>query len=311
MTDVALALGGGGIKGIAHVGVIRQLEKSGFNIKAIAGTSAGGMVGSVYAAGHRPETMVRKITATSRSNLFLRLSGDGPSLLGLQGVAKLLIEMLGDIEFKDLSIPFACTAVNIKTDQEVILTEGRVVDAVLSTIAIPGVFPPKELGGLTLIDGAVMDPVPVALARWLAPELPVIAVCLSPEPEKWAHLPSLAMVPQDQFTTPLLETLSKLRYGQAMSIFIRSIDITSRMLAEMRLKIDKPDVLIRPNLEKYSLLQEVNPDEVDELIEIGEAATELIMPELRHVSNFPHWLSRRFRKPLLPGKKVRIPPKET
>jgi NTE family protein len=304
MTDIALALGGGGVRGIAHIGVIRRLEKNGFTIKAIAGTSAGGLIGSVYAAGHRPETIVEQLTTTRSSRLFARSSADGPSLLGLQGVAKLLFEMLGDIEFKDLLIPFACTAVDIKADQEVILSEGRVVDAVLSTIAIPGVFPPRKHGDLTLIDGAVLDPVPVALARWLAPGLPVIAVCLSPEPAKWAQLPPLSIIPIDSISNPILESLSKMRYGHALSIFIRSIDITSMMLAETRMQIDKPDVLIRPSLENFSILQEADPDE---LIDIGEIATDHALPEIRRASSLPHVIYRKLRKPTIPGKKAQIP----
>ena len=229
MADIALALGGGGVKGIAHIGVIRRLEQEGFNIRAIAGTSAGGLVGAVYAAGYSPSTIEGIIENVDRSRLFARGSREGPGLLGLSGMTQTLIGVLGDRRFEDLKIPFACTAVDIKTAQEVILSQGRVVDSLLATIAVPGVFPPKMVGEISLMDGGVMDPVPVALARWLTPSLPVVAVVLSPVPEGWKHMPSLAksiLPATTPIPLPILEQFSRMRLAQAFDVFMRSFDVT-------------------------------------------------------------------------------------
>ncbi len=182
MTDIALALGGGGVKGIAHIGVIKQLEKEGFKIRAIAGTSAGGIVGAVYAAGVSLDLIVSELGMVNQKEFFARQPDDPPSLLGLTGLVNFLNTYLEGKCFSDLSMPLALTAVDIRSKQEIILNKGSVVQAVLATVAIPGVFPPVMINDLELVDGGVLDPVPVAVARWLAPHLPVVAVCLSPTP---------------------------------------------------------------------------------------------------------------------------------
>ena len=189
-SEIALALGGGGVRGISHIGVLRTLEENNIHVKAIAGTSIGGLIGGLYAAGISTSQLQKAAGLMRQRRLFRRGPSDGPAFLGLKGVEKVLETTLGDLRFKDLSIPFACTSVDLLAGQEIILTQGKVKDAIRATIAFPGVFPPKTINGLTLIDGGVLDPVPVALARWLCPTLPIIAVCLSPEPKEWAELPS-------------------------------------------------------------------------------------------------------------------------
>jgi len=94
--------------------------------------------------------------------------------------------LLSDLTFEDLVIPFAATAVSLHSGKEIILRKGKVIDAVLATIAVPGVFPSMVIGGKTLIDGGVLDPVPVQVARWMRPDLPVIAVVLHKVPEDWS-----------------------------------------------------------------------------------------------------------------------------
>jgi len=303
MVDIALALGGGGIKGLAHIGVIRFLEQQGYTIRAIAGTSAGGLVGAMYAAGFKTSEIESIISGIDRNRLFKRERHDGPSLLGLQGLTKALIENLGDRHFTDLLIPFACTAVDLHCDQEVILSQGIVVDAVQATIAVPGIFPPKQIGDSLLIDGGVLDPVPVALARWLAPTLPIVAVCLSPIPEGWSHIPSFHVPASSPIPAPIIEQFAHFRIGQAFQIFIRSMEATSRMLAELRLQVDHPDVIIRPDVYQYGLLDNVNPEE---LIRAGEKAAEQSLPEIVKASSWSNQISRRFRRSSLPGKIITI-----
>ncbi len=302
MAEIALALGGGGIKGIAHIGVMERLMAEGYTIGAIAGTSAGGLVGSVYAAGYDPCEIVEILRSADRGSLFARVAGDGPSLMGLSGLAQMLLNILGDRRFEDLEIPFACTAVDLKTAQEVILSQGRVYDAVLATIAVPGVFPPRVIGDAELIDGGVADPVPVALARWLAPRMPVIAVTLSPVPEGWRHLPSTArsLIPsRTPIPGALLEQFSRLRFAQAFDVFARSMDITSLMLGELRLQIEQPDAIIRPEVHEFSLLDNVNPDV---LLERGRAAAEQALPAIKNALAWSQKARRRLRRVSPPGK---------
>ena len=299
MADIALALGGGGIKGIAHIGVIRFLESRGYIIRAIAGTSAGGLVGAMFAAGYKTSEIEYIVKGIDRKRLFKRDRHDGPSLLGLQGLTETLIEFLGERHFTDLTIPFACTAVDLHCDQEVILSQGIVVDAVEATIAVPGIFPPKQVGESLLIDGGVLDPVPVALARWLAPTLPIIAVCLTPVPEGWSHIPSFHVPSSSHIPGPIIEQFAHFRIGQAFQIFLRSMDATSRMLAELRLQVDHPDVIIRPDVYRYGMLDNVNPEE---LIRAGEKAAKQSLPQIVKALSWSNQISRHFRRSTLPGK---------
>jgi NTE family protein len=133
--DITLALGGGGAKGNSHIGVLRRLEKEGYRIRSVAGTSYGGLVGVLYAMGHSPQEIQTAFEAVDQNHLYNRDVLDGPSLLGLGGVRKLIDQMLGEKTFDDLRIPCAVTAVDINAGSEVILSSGRLKDAILATIA--------------------------------------------------------------------------------------------------------------------------------------------------------------------------------
>jgi len=296
--NIVIALGGGGIKGIAHLGVLRALEENGFSVKAVAGTSAGGLVGAVYAAGNSPTRIMEIVNRMDQKALFRRNSHDGPSLLGLRGLTNLLAEVVGNISFADLAIPFACTAVDITSSQEFILSEGRLLDAILSTIAIPGVFPPRHIQNATLVDGGVMDPVPVAVARWLNPSLPVIAVSLSPSlasgfTQPSYHLPITAHIP-----TPIVEYLNKLRLGQAMQIFLTGMELSTLMLTELRLRAEKPEVILRPDVEKFGILDSVDPNE---LMALGEKAVIDALPKIKESLTWQRSFMRHLRRADPPG----------
>ncbi len=293
--DIALALGGGGIRGIAHIGVIRCLERAGLTIKAIAGTSAGGLIGAVYAAGYPPDKIEKILGQVNQKKMFGRKPGDGPSMMGLAGLTNLLVETIGPRTFADLHIPFAVTAVDMDSGEEVILNHGPVVQAVLATVAVPGVFPPIRIGDVNLIDGGGLDPVPVSIARWLAPGCPIIAVALSQPsaPVKHFGLPLLIPGP-----APLVETFSRLRPAQALSIFIQSTEISSNMLTELRLQVDHPDIIIRPAVAQFSLIEQVS---VPELVKLGDAACTSMLPELNKIFSWTSQISRTLRNRMSPG----------
>lgn len=287
MKDIALALGGGGAKGHAHIGVMRVLEQEGFNIRAISGTSAGGLWGAFYAAGYSAQEIELRMHQVQRNNLYARKSNDDPAMLGLAGLEELLFETLGDRDFEDLRLPFAVTAVDIDTAEAIVLRRGRVRDAILATIAVPGIFPPKLFNGRVLIDGGVLDPVPVNLARRLAPGLPVAAVVLSPPIDEWVK-PS---PPRLLDSLPFLSNyFSRLRIARAFNVFLRSVDIGGAMLTELRLELDRPDVIIRPEVPHIGLLDDVDSREVAEL---GALAAELALPDLRRAVGWRSRLSRR------------------
>jgi NTE family protein len=291
--DISLALGGGGSRGHAHLGVLRRLEQEGFRVRAVAGTSAGGIIAVMYAAGYTPDEMESRFAKLDQSKFFGRTSKDGPGLLGLSGAHKVLDELLGERTFADLQIPCAVAAVDIKSAHEVVLNKGRVVDAVLATIAVPGIFPPKELDNHQLVDGGVLDPVPVSVARSLAPNLPVVAVVLTPlvEPTgRLAHLPLPVPVPG-----PIVERLTHTRIAQAFSIFLNAVDAGGRMITELRLQVDDPEVVIRPDVDHIGLLDTVD---VHAVVRAGEKAVDAVLPALKRAVSWP----RRFRRKMFPRK---------
>lgn len=292
--DITLALGGGGIRGIAHLGVIECLESQGFKIRAIAGTSIGGLVGGVYAAGVKLPDIVEALDNFSMSTLYRRRPKDGPSLLGHANLVEVLSALLGNRTFADLDIPFGCTAVDLINCKEVYLKEGPVLDAVLATSAFPGVLPPHETKDALLVDGGILDPVPVNLARSLAPGLPVIAIVLQPSTEDWGKVPEANIIDTTPLPIPstILHGFSHLRIGQAMRIFAQSMDINSRMVTELRLKIERPDVIIRPDVVRFGMFESVD---TDILMEIGKSA---VMSQLNELQRAVSWQGRLSR--LLP-----------
>jgi len=301
MPDVAVALGGGGIKGLAHIGALRGLEKLGLKVKAIAGTSAGGIFGAVAAKGIPLDEIEQRVIHLDQNEFFKLSFSNTPALLDFSGFASVLVEMLGRSSFEELPVPFACTAVDIKSYQEVIISNGKLLDAVLATIAIPGVFPPKEMGDCVLVDGGVLDPVPVSVVRWLAPTLPVVAVVLSPSPEGWAHVPSPGLESVSMLPRPVVEKFSKLKITQMLNIYTTSMDISARMLTELRLQIDKPEVILRPKVDKFNILDKVD---ASELIQLGEEAVNEAKDEILRSLNWPQAISRYFRKVDLPARLV-------
>lgn len=285
--EIAVALGGGGVKGNAHIGVMRVLEREGFQVRALAGTSAGGLWGVLFAAGYSADEIEQRFMGLDPDFLYQRKPGDGPAMLGLGGLHQMLEETLGETTFEQLEIPFAVTAVDLDTARPVVLRHGRVRDAILATIAVPGIFPPVMMDGHHLIDGGVLNPVPVDVARWLAPGLPVVAVVLSPPLESWEG----AEKPRLLNTLPFLANyIGRLRVAQAFNIFMRSVDIAGAKLTELRLELEKPDVIIRPEVPQIGLLDRVD---VHEVARLGEQAAIQALPALRRATSWQGWLARR------------------
>lgn len=287
MVEIALALGGGGSKGVAHLGVLRALEKHGFKVKAVAGTSAGGIVGALYAAGYSPDEILARYEKVDQSKMFGRRAGDGPALLGILGINQVLRELLGERTFADLRLPLAITAVDINSATEVVLKHGRVVDAVLATMALPGIFPPQAYEDRLLVDGGVMDPVPVGPVRRLAPGYPVVAVSLS---ECHPAVSDSIIAPGILGTIPLLEQIARLKVAQALNIFIHSIWVTTCILTETKLALDRPEVIIRPQVHDIGILDSVNPRQAAEK---GDLAVETALTQIKYALSWRGRLERR------------------
>jgi NTE family protein len=255
----------------------------GFQICGIAGTSAGGMAGAVYAAGYSPGDVIRQIASVSQEDMYG--FGRGPGLLDKKGIKTILNNFLGDKTFADLKIPCAMTAVDLIDMKELTLSEGSVLDAVLATISVPGVFAPHQYQDRLLVDGMVLNPVPVALARSLAPKLPVVAVSLSPEPERWKQVSPWDEKPAN----PLLRPISRLRIAKAFEVYLRSADMTIHMLGEKRLEIENPEVLLRPDVGHIGSLDKVD---IPEIAALGDQAVAEAADKLARIKKRRRWFSR-------------------
>ncbi|MCB1393986.1 MULTISPECIES: patatin-like phospholipase family protein [unclassified Nitrobacter] len=176
---IGLALGGGAARGFAHIGILRSLIAHGIEPDIVVGTSIGAVVGGAYAAG-RLDTLEEWARSLQPRSLFsyldIRLNGSG--LIGGTRLTAQLEASLGQTQIEELPLKFASVATEVRTGHEIWLTHGRLVDAMRASYALPGIFAPMLIGDRWLVDGALVNPVPVSTARALGAEV-VIAANLS------------------------------------------------------------------------------------------------------------------------------------
>jgi len=180
---IGLALASGGARGAAHVGVLKTLEKEGIEISAVAGTSIGAVVGGAYAAGLSVERMEREWLDTDLLRVIKSFLPTFPRA-GLSSggeFSKELHRLLGDIRIKGLEISFAAVATDIDTGEAVVIREGPLYEAIRASASIPGVFHPVQWNGRLLVDGGLVEPLPVRICRGLGADF-VIGVDIVPAP---------------------------------------------------------------------------------------------------------------------------------
>ena len=178
---VALALGGGGARGYAHIGVIREFERRGWEITGIAGTSMGALVGGLYAA-DRLTAYTEWVQTLSQRDVLRLLDPTitGPGMVRAEKVLDKVTELVGDISIEDLALPFTAVATDLTARKEVWFQRGRLDTAIRASIAIPGVMWPVVVGGRLLADGGLMNPIPVVATAAIPADL-TVAVSLSEE----------------------------------------------------------------------------------------------------------------------------------
>lgn len=263
---LGLALGGGGGKGSAHVGVLREFERLGVEIDAISGTSIGAIVGAAAAAGMRAGEIERLF----RSTTVLKILDIDPAfwgLIGSQRLAEVLHSIFGDMRIEDLPIPYAAVAVDLVTGQEVVLERGAVIEAVLASAAVPGVFPPRRVKGMILADGGIRNNLPVDVARRLGAER-VIAVNLIDQYREFS-------LPKSSRYSPW----SPRRWVPVNHLMLaeRAIGIMIEQLTAMRLQQSPPDLLLAPDVNAISM---ADLHHFEDGIAAGEAAVAPYVDEL-------------------------------
>lgn len=270
---IGLALGGGGARGLAHIGVLKVLDRAGIPINVLAGTSMGGIVGALYAAGIAPDVIETSILSAVGSITDLlalvdvRISQSG--LLKGHRVYDLVASKLGPQRtFASLRRPFAVVAVDTVTGREVVLDEGWVADAVRATMSVPGIFAPVEMGPYRLVDGGLLNNVPVDVVRRLGAGF-VIAVDV---------LPNFGANQSGQ--PPVVRQLSPRFMPRAFQDLWHIEMIMISALTEFRLRDNPPDVLIRPDL-PADMDMFVGFERPGVAIAAGELAAEAALPQIQ------------------------------
>lgn len=238
---LGLALGGGGARGAAHIGVLAELAELGIRPSLITGTSVGGLVGALLAAEFTPAEMLEFFQQINVGSIYA-LPGGSPSISSNSKLEKLLRNMLEDRTFADLKIPLAVVTTDLVTRKEVVLDEGDVVTAVLATTALPILFPPVKVGELQLIDGGLINNLPFDVARARGASY-VIAVSLS-------NTAPFGTPSND--TTPPPDVISRAlaftRRRPTLQVLSAISDIWSDVTVRTRMAISPPDFLLEPYL---------------------------------------------------------------
>lgn len=268
---IALALSGGGARGIAHIGFLKAIHDAGIEFQYICGTSFGGLVGAALAVGMSPQDLEKEALRISKTSEFIRLLDPNPLRRGfLEGNrVKVYIERLlgGNHQFDSLKFPLKMVAVDLASGTEVLLESGDLLSAVNATIAIPGIFNPVECQGKLLVDGGVLNNLPVDHARATGADL-VVAVNVQP------HIGPANLWDFSKSTNRLIP-------ASLISMY-RTEVIRSNRLTEMNLMNNPPDFLIHPEI----------PDEIDSLFGFRHAKEILEAGELAAKNAIPSILSR-------------------
>ncbi len=267
---IGLALSGGGARGLAHIGVLRALENAGIQVDCLAGASMGGIIAAGYATGMSPAELEQEAKTATRLRRMLSLADPGAPHGGLLRGERLLSyfeHYLGKCTFADLRLPLALVAVDLNHHREVIFREGSVALALRATMAVPGLFAPIELDGQRLVDGGLLNNLPVDVTRQLGADV-VIAVDVASAPEtgvnQWV---------EDHRWVPgnLVQTLGVLN---------DAIDTLSMATMEHKLREFPPDVLIRPAVPP-GVNMFAGYQRVEELVACGALAVEEALSQIQ------------------------------
>ena len=295
---VALVLGAGGARGLAHVGVIQAIEARGYEVAGIAGASMGALVGGIYAAG-RLDEYSEWARGLERGDVLklLDFAFGFPGLIRGERVIGALRELVGDHLIEQLPIPYTAVATDLASQREVWFTRGKLFDAIRASIAIPMVFTPHMLDGRELVDGGLLAPIPIAATRQMRVDR-VIAVDVN-GPVSWINAglePRVQEItaghrddeaiegPADDSPATLRERMASIWEGLAksngakpaksrgvMDLMSRSLDTMQAHMSRVQLAQDPPDLLIQISRETATFYEFWR---AGELVEKGRQAAE-------------------------------------
>ncbi len=303
--SIGLALGGGAARGFAHIGVLRTLLAHGIVPDVIVGTSIGAVVGGCYAADQLDalEEWGRKLTKRSMMR-YLDISFSGSGLISGKHLATRLTAALAEQRIENLPLHFAAIATEFNTGHEIWLTHGRLSDALQASYALPGIFPPVRIGARWLVDGALVNPVPVSAARALGARV-VIAVHLNADLSGRGTVIASHGTDDSDAVPAVIESNGIQRHGFTdfitgghsllrqvfgnrerpgiPTIMIEAFNVMQDRITRSRMAGDPPDVLIAP---KVGHVGWFDFHRAAEAIELGTQAAEKSLPEIDDIMAF-------------------------
>jgi NTE family protein len=297
---IALVLGSGSARGWAHIGVIRALQEAGIRPDIVCGASIGALVGAAYSSGTLDslEEWVRGLDWWDIMRVMDPTLGGGGVLQGDQ-LMKILGGHFGEQKIQELPLTYGAVATNLRTGQEIWLRHGSLIDAVRASIALPGLFTPTQVDGQLLVDGGLVNPVPVSLARSLGADF-VIAVNLNGDIVGRHLLANQAVSDErestdgtqwEMFLQRLNVGLRESSLGQLVAkkeapgpglfdVLASSINIMQDRITRSRLAGDPPEVSLTPRLARLGLLEF---DRAAEAIEEGRRTVKRMLPAIKDV----------------------------
>ena len=248
--DVALALSSGGARGLAHIGAIEELEEQEYRISAVSGCSMGALVGGVYAAGKLKE--FREWMKTIDRKKMLELTDFSFSLSHLvkgTRIIEAIMEFVPDMPIEDLPIPFCCVATDWKTGREIVFNKGSLFEAIRASISLPSFYEPVQKDGMILIDGGVVNPIPLNRVKRKAGDI-LVGIDVSGHDYK-------------------KENVKHFNYYTMLS---RTSSIMIRQNSILMTKLTKPDMLVDIQMSRYGSF---DFDKSEKLIAIGRLKTSI------------------------------------
>lgn len=264
---IGLALGGGGSRGLAHIGVLKVLKENNIPIDYVSGTSMGALIGAFFCSGMNVNQIEKEIISLNWKNL-LDYSIPTKGLIKGKKIEDMLREKLGNINFNDLKIPLLVTAYDIKNDQEIIFSKGNVVQAIRASISIPGIFIPVSNKERILVDGGVVDPMPTEILKNYADI--IFGVSVASIKPRDVIFDEEAIANDKSLTIPgILKTTSK-----AVAILNSEVNRADIIKKEI-------DILINIDLGNREILDFKNPQEI---ISIGERFAKENLDKIRRLT---------------------------
>ncbi len=277
--NVALVLSGGGARGIAHIGVIEELERQNFEITSIAGTSMGSLVGGVYALG-KIEVFKNWICTLDKRKVFslvdFALSKQG--MIKGDRVLKKMKDFIPDTNIEELSIPYVAVAADLLHREEIAFSEGSIYEAIRASISIPTVLTPVRTGDRLMVDGGVMNNIPISQVKRTAGDLLVVVNVNAYIPESSPHISIEDKKSQSAYQNKIKEFYSHLKkinplgHDEKLGYFTlitKTLDLMTDHMAQMTLSMFSPDILINVSRDSCTLYDFYK---AEEMVEIGRKA---------------------------------------